>query len=124
MVFISSVLSASTHVKGGRLRGLAVTGAQRSRVFPELPTVQESGVNGFELTNWYACFAPRGTPQPILRALNDAFGYAISLPVVRSRIEGGGAEATPISLDEFNKVFLSELRKLDDFIKKTGFRLK
>lgn len=124
LVFISSVLSATPHVRGGRLRALAVTGAQRSRTFPDLPTVQETGIKGFELTNWYGCFAPRGTPQPILARLNDAFRRTVSLPSVRSRIESEGGDVTPVTLGEFRKIFLQELTKLEEFVKKTGFSIK
>lgn len=124
LVFISSVLSAMPHLKSGRLRGLAVTSAKRSRALPELPTVQETGVKGFELVNWYGCFAPRGTPQPILNRLNEVFRETVSLPAVQGRIEGDGAEVTPMTLEEFRKEFLQELKQWDDFIKKSGFRLK
>lgn len=124
LVFISSVLSAMPHLKSGRLRGLAVTSAKRSRTLPDLPTVQETGVKAFELVNWYGCFAPRRTPQPILNKLNAVFRETVTLPAVRSRIEGDGAEVTPMSLDEFRKEFLQELKQWDDFIKKSGFSLK
>jgi tripartite-type tricarboxylate transporter receptor subunit TctC len=124
LVFISSVLSATSHVRGGRLRALAVTGAQRSRTFPDVPTVQETGIKGFELTNWYGCFAPRRTPQAILARLNDAFRKTVSLPAVRSRIELEGGDVAPVTLEEFRKIFLHELTELEEFVKKTGFSIK
>lgn len=124
LVFISSVLSAMPHLKSGRLRGLAVTSAKRTRMLPELPTAQEAGINGFELVNWYGCFAPRGTPQAVLDKLNEVFRETVSLPAVQARIQADGAEVTPLTRDEFRKEFLQELRRWEDFIKKSGFSLK
>lgn len=124
IVFISSVLSAMPHLKSGRLRGLAVTSAKRSRMLPELITAQESGIKGFELMNWYGCFAPRGTPEAILNKLNEIFRETLVLPAVHARVVAEGAEVTPIGRDEFRKEFLQELRQWEDFIKKSGFSLK
>ena len=123
LVFISSVLSATPHIRSGRLRALATTGPVRARTFPDLPTVKEAGIQSFELTNWYGCFAPRGTPRPILVRINDAFRKTVNLPAVRSRIESGGADVRPASLEEFRKIFLNGLEELENFVKRTGFKL-
>ncbi|HEY3075626.1 MAG TPA: tripartite tricarboxylate transporter substrate binding protein [Burkholderiales bacterium] len=96
-VFFANMASGLPHVKSGRLRALAVTGTKRSNAAPELPTVAESGVPGYEVYEWNAVFAPAGTPAPIVQRLHAEFAKALAAPDVRERIAGLGGEiaATP-----------------------------
>lgn len=79
-------------VKDGRLRALAITTARRSSLVPDLPTVSESGVPGYELVGWYAFLAPAGTPKEIVAKLNKAFGAALQDKEVREKLSGAGFE--------------------------------
>ena len=72
VVVIGTMLSSLNHVRSGRLRGLATTGLTRSSALPDLPTVDQAGVKGYEVTQWYGLLAPAGTPAPIIGTLNKA----------------------------------------------------
>ncbi|MEJ0068730.1 MAG: tripartite tricarboxylate transporter substrate binding protein [Pseudomonadota bacterium] len=92
-----SDMSVIPHVRGGRLRGLAVTGLRRSLVMPELPTVDESGVPGFEVGGWFALFVRAGTPQPVIDRLRLALDQVVSAETMRRRVIELGLDpsATP-----------------------------
>jgi tripartite-type tricarboxylate transporter receptor subunit TctC len=87
--------TAMPQVKSGRLVGLAVTSAQRSPVAPELPTISEAGVAGFEASFGQVLMAPRGTPPAVVAALNDAFGAALTQPEARARMLAMDLEFVP-----------------------------
>ena len=87
--------SAGVHVKTGKLRALAMTGAQRSPAMPEVPTIAESGYPGYEATNWYAYVAPVKTPKEILARLNQELVKVLSAPEVREQLLGHGLEPMP-----------------------------
>ena len=122
-VFLSSVISAAPHVKSGALRALAVSSARRSRAYPELPTMREAGVKGFELNNWYGCFAPRGTPAPIVAALNGFMHDIMNSPQMTARLEATGAEAAPkLSPQELRRVLADEVEMWDKFVRTSGLK--
>jgi tripartite-type tricarboxylate transporter receptor subunit TctC len=81
------------HVKTGALRGLAITSAQRNPSAPDLPTVSEAGVPGYEVTSWWAMYVPAGTPQPIIGRLNADIAKALALPDVKNWIESQAGQA-------------------------------
>ena len=89
------------HIKGGKLRALAVSGATRSQIFPEVPTVAESGLRDFEATQRYGIVAPAGTPPAIIAKLNAALRKALAVDDVRARIAADGAEPMPSTPDEY-----------------------
>jgi tripartite-type tricarboxylate transporter receptor subunit TctC len=87
--------SAAPHVKSGRVRVLAVTGAKRSKFNPEWPTLQEEGVKDVDASNWTALYAPKGTPQAVVDKLNAEIVKILSMPDVKERFAGGGVETIP-----------------------------
>jgi len=89
----NTLVTALPQVKAGRLRGLAVTGTQRTALFPGVPTVAESGVPGFEVSGWYAILAPANTPAPVVTRLNTELLAILRLPEVRERLSADGSEA-------------------------------
>jgi len=100
-VTFGTAASVSPHTKSGRLRGLAVTGGQRSATLPELPTIAESGVPGYEMLNWLGLFAPIGTPRAVVEKLNSEVLRIMRLPDVRERLNAQGTEPSPMPTDEF-----------------------
>jgi tripartite-type tricarboxylate transporter receptor subunit TctC len=99
----NTLVTGTPHVKAGRLRGVAVTGAQRSPLFPEIPTVAESGVSGFEVAGWYAILVPANTPASVVTRLNTEILAILKLAEVRQRLAADGSEAvgsTPQQLAE------------------------
>ena len=109
--FMSTFASALPHVKAGRLRALAVTTRTRAKPLPDVPTVEQSGVPGFEYATWYGVLAPAGTPKPILARLNKAIVGVLSAPAMKERYANLGVEATPTTPEEFSRHFKTETDK-------------
>lgn len=115
--------SGMPQVRAGRLRALAVTTAKRSAVVPDLPTIAESGVPGYDTSTWYAVVVPAGTPQPIIHTLHADFSQALQLPDVRERLIGVGADligSTPAFLSQF---IPAEIAKLGKLVKQSAARV-
>ena len=91
-VFFANMASGLQHVKGGKLRALAITGAKRSPALPDAPTMAEAGVPGYEVYEWNAIFAPAGTPAPVVAKLADAIAKAVQSPEFRERVASLGGE--------------------------------
>jgi tripartite-type tricarboxylate transporter receptor subunit TctC len=108
------------HVNTGRLRALAVTSAKRFTVVPELPTIAESGVPGFDVSSWYALFAPAKTPPAIVRKMNADAVAVLREPQVRKRIEDLGLEVVGSTPDELGAFLRAEMTKWEPVIKAAG----
>ncbi|MGZ9014518.1 MAG: Bug family tripartite tricarboxylate transporter substrate binding protein [Burkholderiales bacterium] len=118
-----NLLIASPHIKAGKIRAYGVTSARRSNSAPELPTIAESGVPGFEAVQWFGLLAPANTPRDIVARLHAAVLQALQDPVVSKRFLEGGAEPTPSkSPEEFGAVIRDEIRKWAKVIKAAGIR--
>ena len=110
------------HVKSGRVRGLAVTTAKRSPAAPDIPTMQEAGVKGYEHSLWNAVFAPAGTPAAIVTKISEDFGRTVRLPDVQEKFTSFGIEAVANSPAQFDQFFRAEVDKWAKVIKATGIR--
>ena len=117
------VLTAAPHVKAGAVRGLAVTGAQRSSALPELPTVAESGVPGYEVSAWFGIFAPAGLAQSVVQRLNAEFVKGLQQPDLRQRLASQGAEPLTSTPDEFGNYLRSEIAKWAKVVKESGMKV-
>ncbi len=118
----TSTIAGMPHVRGGRLKGLGVTGLKRATAFPELPTIDESGLPGFELVNWYGLFGPAGTPQAIVGALHGEIRAALRTPEVQSAFAKDGAEATASAAPAaFATLLAREIENWSRFITMPGF---
>lgn len=87
-----SITSAKPHIQSGKLRALGVTTAKRSAALPDVPTIAEAGLPGYDLSPWFAVFMPAGTPAPIVQKLSAALRAAMQKPAVREKLAGVGAE--------------------------------
>jgi tripartite-type tricarboxylate transporter receptor subunit TctC len=119
MLGISTMLP---HVKSGKIRALGVTGAKRSVLVPEVPTISEAGVSGYEFDAWYALFAPAKIPRAIVQKINAAMNRALQQPDTRQRLSGLGMEPLAGSEDEFAKFFRAEVVKWNKVIKAAGIK--
>ena len=115
--------SSIEHAKAGTLRPLAVTSAQRSPAIPNVPTLAESGLPGFEATSWFALFAPKGTPAAIVAKLNQEVRKALETPELQKRFAELGGEIRPMSPDELAAYVRSEHDKWAKVVKTAGARL-
>ena len=110
-VMFPSLVAAGQHIKAGQLRGLAVTGKKRSPLFPELPTVIESGLPGFEVTQWYALFAPAKTPKAVIDRLNAEVVAVMNDPDTVKRFAEQGADAETSSPEALGRYVEAEIAK-------------
>lgn len=108
------------HVRAGKLRGIAVIGAQRSLAMPELPTVAESGVPGFAVNNWIGLFAPAGTPDAIIRRVNAEVMKIMQEPDIAARMVQQGERFTPNSPEDFDRFRRGEIARWEKVIKEAG----
>ena len=108
------------HVKAGRLKALAVTTAQRSAQMPDVPTVAEAGVPGFESLSWVGLIAPTGTPPEIIAKLHDEIAKLLRLPDVQQLLASSGMEATPTTPEEFGAYLKSEYDKWGRVVRESG----
>ena len=115
--------SASGHVKAGRVRGLAVTGAKRSPVFPEVPTLIESGVAGYEATTWHGVVVPAGTPKAIVAVLNTRLNRAVNSTAATERILALGSEPLTGTPEAFWELVRIDSAKWAEVIRKAGAKI-
>src|SRR5436190_3978068 len=112
--------SASTQVKAGKVKALAVTTAKRSALAPDLPTIAESGLPGFDINTWFGIFVPAGTPREAVDRLHAEFTRALALPDIREKITNLGAEPVGSRPEEFAAYVKSEGEKYARVIKASG----
>jgi tripartite-type tricarboxylate transporter receptor subunit TctC len=122
-MFFDTMLSAMPFVKDGRLKALAVTGAKRSPARPELPTMAEAGVAGYEFMTWNGFFAPVRTPGAVVTQLNREIARVLALPEVQKRIVGDGAEIASGTPQDFAAYVKVEREKLERVIQSAGIRI-
>ena len=119
-MLIGGMSSVMPHIKAGRLRAIAVTGAQRSPAMPDVPTVAESLLPGFEATAWYGALAPAATPRPIVTRLHGEFAKALALPEVKQRLENLGYQIVASPPDDFAAYIKTEIAKWAKVVKASG----
>ena len=121
-MFFGNLASALPHVKSGKVKALATTGRTRSPATPNLPTIAESGLPGYEVYEWNAFFAPAGTPVDIIDRVQRETARALATPEVRERLASLGAEpvgGTPAELEKFRR---TEMEKWAAIIKRAGIK--
>ena len=122
-VMYDSTISIGSLVKSGKVKALAVTGAKRSALVPDLPTVAESGYPGFESTNWFGFFAPAATPKDVLAKLNAAAVKVLSAPELQARFALQGAEVVANRPDEALAMLKADIVKWAEVAKKSGAKI-
>ena len=105
------------HIKAGKVKAIAVTGTKRSRLMPELPTIAEDGLPGYNASGWYGLFVPAATPKPIVDRLNTEVNRILRLPDIIERLSGQGAEPMGNSVDEYTAFVRSEIDKWANLVK-------
>jgi len=122
---ITNTLTATPLVRSGKLKGLAITSPQRVQALPDLPTVAESGVPGYDLRSWYGLLAPRGTPAPVVQRLNSEVITIVNSPEMKARLATDGAEAAaPNAPAQFQELIVSEAKRWSVIIKRLGLLKK
>lgn len=122
-IMIAATAPVMPHVKSGRLRGLAVTGPKRIAGAPDLPTVIEAGVPGYDVTSWYAFVGPKGLPKEIVAAWNAELARIIQMPDIRGRFASGGMEAVSGPPEEFAAILKRDVDRWANVVKQAGIKL-
>jgi tripartite-type tricarboxylate transporter receptor subunit TctC len=119
-IMFDNMPSAIQHVRAGKLRPLAVTTAKRSPELPDVPTIAEAGVPGYEATSWFGMFAPTGTPAPVVARLNGALVKVLADPEVKKKLAEQGAEPYAEKPEQFAEFIRKETAKWSKVVKDSG----
>jgi tripartite-type tricarboxylate transporter receptor subunit TctC len=123
-MLFGNVLSTLTYVKAGRLRALAVTTATRSTVLPDLPTIAESGLPGYENSTWHGWLAPAGTPPAILNRLNAELVRSAKAPDLQEKLAADGGEGIGSTPEQFGRHLVAEIARWRKVVKDAGVTLE
>jgi tripartite-type tricarboxylate transporter receptor subunit TctC len=121
-MLFSTILQAQSQLKGGRVRALAVTTAKRSAGAPDLPTMQEAGVGGYEVAGWYGMVAPLKTPAAIITRINTEAVKALRGPDIRDKLAADGSEPVGSAPEAFGQHIKAEVAKWNKLVKDAGIR--
>lgn len=119
-VFFSTVAVARPHLRSGKIKGLGVSTARRTQALPDLPTIAEAGLPGYEVSGWYGLVAPAGTPEPVIARLHDAVQHALRQAEVREKLLSVGVEAVEATTAQFAQKLHAELAKWEKIVKPLG----
>jgi tripartite-type tricarboxylate transporter receptor subunit TctC len=122
--FLSPLVPALPFIRDGRVLPLAVTTARRSAVVPELPTMAEAGLPGYEFQAWFGVFAPAGTPRPIVDQIGKEIERIVDLPEVKKQFMLQGEEARPSKPEEFTRFIRAEIDRYTQLVKRAGIKVE
>ena len=122
-LMFDNLANAMVQVKAGKLRALAVTTPQRSKLAPDLPTMAEAGVPGFDISTWFGLMAPAGTPPEVIARRNADVTRILNTPEMRERLIAQGAEAAPDTPAEFTRFMADELARYSRIVKASGAKV-
>lgn len=119
-MFISPLAVALPFIEAKRLRAIAVTAKTRAASMPDVPTMDEAGLKGYEITSWYGILAPAGIPQDVIERMNGALLKIVAMPGVREKFAQNGSEPTGTSVDAFRKIIEDNLKNFAKIIEASG----
>ena len=122
-VYMSSIQPAMPMLKAGRVRALGVTGSTRIATLPDVPTIAETGLPGYEVTNWYGVMAPAGVPKDILTKLHADLVKVMKQPDVQQRFAAEGGDATPNTPEQFAAFIKNEITKWGKAVRESGAKV-
>jgi tripartite-type tricarboxylate transporter receptor subunit TctC len=123
-VFFDNMSTAMSLVKGGKVRALAITSKKRSALMPELPTVDEAGVPGYDYYTWFGLWAPKGTPQPIVEKLYAEVRTALADPTVAQRVAETAGEPSRMAREQIEPFVKAEMAKWAEVVKRAGIKVE
>ena len=111
------------HIRNGKIRPLAVASSKRNPQLPDVPTMEEAGVKGVEMSAWYGVYAPASTPKAVLDKLNAEINKVIAMPETQARLSAIGADLTPMSQAQFQAFHNAENQRYGELIRKKNIKL-
>jgi tripartite-type tricarboxylate transporter receptor subunit TctC len=121
-LLMNSYLASVPQIRSGKLRPLGVSDTKRTHLLPEVPTIDEAGVPGYQAANWWGIGAPAGTPQPIVDKLNREINAVLDSPEVKQQFDKDGAVIVRMTPAEFAKFFEAELHKWGKVVKEANIK--
>jgi tripartite-type tricarboxylate transporter receptor subunit TctC len=121
-IAIGSLIQMLPQIRSGRLKALGVGSARRIAAIPEVPTISEAGVPGYEASNWWGLLAPAGTPSPVIARLHEAIEVVLKSEATRKRFDAEGAEPLYMTSEEFGRFITSETAKWAKVVKEAGIK--
>jgi tripartite-type tricarboxylate transporter receptor subunit TctC len=121
-LFFADISTTMPQVRAGKVTGLAISTAQRSPLAPELPTMAEAGVPGYDLAAWFAAFLPAKTPQPVVAKLREALVAAVNDKGTQEKLVAAGIEPETSTPEELKAFVGSEIKKWADIVKAAGIQ--
>jgi len=121
-ICLGSLIQMIPHVDSKRLKLLGIGGAKRAKIYPNVPTIAEAGVPGYDSSNWWGLLAPAKTPQPIVTRLRAETGKILASSEVQKKLEGQGAETVKMSPEEFGRFIKTETVKWSKVVKEAGIK--
>jgi tripartite-type tricarboxylate transporter receptor subunit TctC len=121
-ICLGSLIQVMPHISGNRLKVLGIGGAKRTAALPNVPTIAESGVPGYDASNWWGILGPAGTPPAIVKRLNADIGEIMRSPEMQKRFESQGAETATMGLAEFGRYIKVETAKWSKVVKEAGIK--
>jgi tripartite-type tricarboxylate transporter receptor subunit TctC len=122
-MMFDAITTMAAQARGGRVKALATTGKARSSITPDVPTVAEAGLPGYEATIWLGLMAPAGTPRPVLEKLNAEVNKVLAKPDVKESWTKQGAEPMGMTIDEFDKFLRADIVKWEKIVKLSGAKV-
>ncbi|MGZ8208992.1 MAG: Bug family tripartite tricarboxylate transporter substrate binding protein [Burkholderiales bacterium] len=119
---VDQLTSSIGYIRDGRLKLLAVTGKRRSPALPQVATLEESGLKGYEASTYIGVAAPAGTPQPVVKRLNEGLRKVMAMPDVLEKLRGLGTEPGASSPEEFRRMIVDELTKWREVARKANLK--
>jgi tripartite-type tricarboxylate transporter receptor subunit TctC len=119
----TSLPSVAGHIRGDKLRAIAVTGSRRSAAFPNVPTFAESGLSGFEISPWFGLLAPAGTPAALVRKINADVGEALRDKDLQEKFAAAGADPYATTPEQFARVLQEDIQRWSQVVKTSGARI-
>ena len=123
-MYIDTATGSLGYIKGGKVKVLGVAAKQRTALLPDVPTVEEAGLPGYEVIVWYGLFAPGKAPKAIVNELNKQLRTALAAPDVQSRFAALGTDVVGSTPEEFTRTFHADLKRWAKFVKDTGLKLE
>jgi tripartite-type tricarboxylate transporter receptor subunit TctC len=123
-VFFDNMSTAMSLAKAGKIRALAITSKERSGLMPELPTVDQAGVPGYEYHTWFGLWAPKATPQPVIEKLHAEVKKALADPTIQQRIAATAGEPSHMALKDIEPFVKTEIAKWAEVVKRAGIKVE
>jgi tripartite-type tricarboxylate transporter receptor subunit TctC len=123
-VLFGDIVATYPHVKGDRLRALGITSPKRALGLPDIPTIAEGGVPGYDAVGWFGVFAPAGTPKPIIDKLHGAIVKYVTQPELKERFAALGADVVASTPEQFAKIQKADLARWAKVVKESGARVE